>query len=239
MKKGRKYLLPVAVALVLACAIVCQGRVFMRWNAASQGAQAMEKLGGKLTYDAAMTVNGGRGRLMVFSFDGALAETTRRLSGAFGIDKFNGDSETMAIGSATSGDNVIKLIALSPGSETQTLVFMFEQSSADAKASGDVPQRHYMEVVSPYPGSDPVFYAKDDNTGMSLEISTTAAGAGDARAFFDSSLAGAGWKPAMPEQNSGFAVFQRGSEVSCVLIAADETTGRNRITVLHKPLEIK
>lgn len=199
----------------------------------------MERLGGKLVYDAAMIVNGGHGRLMVFGFDGAMAETTRMLSAAFGMENFNGDSGTMAIGSVSSGDVVTKLIAFSPGSELQTLVFMFEQSAANAKASGDVPQRHFMEVVPPYPGSDPVFYAKNDETGMSLEISTTSGGEGEARAFFESSLADAGWKPAMPEQKSGLAVFTRGSEVCCVLVAADETEGRNRITVLHKPLKIK
>lgn len=168
-----------------------------------------------------------------------MAQTTRDISAAFGIENFSGQSGTMAIGSATSGDNVSKFIAFSPGSELMTLVFMFEQSAADAKASGAVPQRHFMEVVPPYPGSDPVFYAKDDNTGMSMEISTSAGGAADARAFFDSSLASAGWHSPMPAQSRGLAVFTRGTEICCVLVSADETGGKNRITVLHKPLEIK
>jgi hypothetical protein len=239
MKYGTRYFLPVALTLVLACAIVCHGRVFLRWNAASQAAQTIEKLGGKLAYEATMTVNGGRGRVMVFGFERAMDQATRDISAAFGMEKFRGESGTMAMGSVNSADNVIKLIAFSPGSELRTLVFMFEQSSSDAKASGDVPQRHYMEVVGPYPGSDPVFYAKNDDTGMSMEISTTAGGAGEARAFFDSSLAGAGWSSPMPAQKGGLAVFTRGSEVCCVLVSADETGGRNRITVLHKPLEIK
>jgi hypothetical protein len=239
MKYGRKYLLPVAFTLVLVCAIVCHGRVFLRWNAASQAAQTMEKLGGKLGYEATMTVNGGRGRVMVFGFERAMAQTTRDISAAFGMEKFGGESGTMAMGSVTSGDNVTKLIAFSPGSELRTLVFMFEQSSADAKVSGAVPQHHFMEVVTPYPGSDPVFYAKNDETGLSMEISTTAGGAAEACAFFGSSLAGAGWSSPMPGQNGGLAVFTRGSEVCCVLVSADETGGRNRITVLHKPLEIK
>jgi hypothetical protein len=240
MKLGNRYFLFAAAMLLLAGTIVCQGRVFIRWNAASRSTQTMETLGGKLVYEAAVTVNGGDGQVTVFGFDKAIGKIVTELAKTFGIEKSDFGGGTMAILSVDSDDRAIRLVAADLNGDNRTLVFKFEQSVADAKVSAARPTRHLMKAVPSYPGSSPQFYAKDNNTGMSVEMSSAPAQESSIREFYDSSLTGSGWTSALPGLNGGLAVFKKGAEICCVLVAADDNvSGGSRITVLHKPLEMK
>jgi hypothetical protein len=236
MKLANRYIV-VVTALLLAGAVVCHGRVFMRWTSASRSTEAIETLGCKIVYEAAITVNGGEGQITVFGFDKAIGETVVELAKTFGIAKYKFSGGTMAMLSAESDDRVIKLIAVDIGGDNRTLLFKIEQSASDAKLSGAGPTEHLMKAVPFYPDSAPLFYAKNNDTGMSLEISSARVAETSVREFYDSSLSGAGWTSAMPGMNSGLAVFHKGSEICCVLVAADDDApGSSKITVLHKPL---
>jgi len=200
----------------------------------------MQTLGGKLVYDAAMTVNGGEGQVTVFGFDKAIGETVAELATTFGIKDFKFGGGTMAMLTVESDERVIKLIATDLSGDNRTLVFKLEQSASDAKASGAKPVEHLMKAVPSYPGSAPLFYAKNNETGMSVEMSSAPAGETSVREFYDSSLTGAGWESALPGLGSGLTVFRKGTEICYVLVTTDDDApGGSRITVLHKSLSMK
>lgn len=243
MTHAKKTLVVAAAAVLLAGAIVCHGRVFARWSTTSHSTEAIERTGGRVSYDAAMTLNGGNGQLTVFGFDKPIAATVRELARLFHIENFTYDGGTMAAATVTQDDRILKLIAVTLDNENKTTLFKFEQSVSEAKASGEHPARHFMDIVPPYPGSEPVFYARDNNTGMGMELSSAQGEPATIKSFYNSSLAGSGWKSVVPggSASSDLAVFVKGAEVCCVFVssAGADTPGRSRITVLHKPLEMK
>jgi hypothetical protein len=236
----RRGLILTMLGLLLGVA-VCHGRVFLHWNAASQSTRAMENAVGRIAYESSVTVNGGKGQLTVFSFEKSMTEVVRELSRLFNINNFNLSDGTMAMASIEADDRVSKLLALNLGKEGQTLVLKFEQSARDAKVSMESPMQHLMKAVPGYPGSRSVFYAKDDNTEMSMEMSSAQENESTIRDFYDSSLKGSGWEPALPvrTENAGLAVFRKGQEICCVFVDAADSSGNSTITVLHKLLQIK
>lgn len=262
MRKMKKYGKFFLIATVLsAMTIVCDARVFLRWGSRAQSTMAIEASGGKMAYETSVVVNGGKGQLTVFSFDRAISEVIRQLSKIFNTDNFNYCRKTMGYALIDSGDTVLRLIVISLDDYRQTLVFKIEQSASEFKASIKPPDRHLMKTIPGYPGSEPVFFAKDENTRMSMAISKTQSAPAGVCDFFESRLISSGWRPALVAgsalhhnktasgtgmegisdalRGSGMAIYLKGMEICCVLVDSSEVTGENRITILHKQPGVK
>ncbi len=104
-----------------------------------------------------------------------------------------------------------------------------------------------MNTIPAYPGSEPVFFAEDENTRMSMAIAKTNASTAGVRKFFESSLTASGWTLAFPgnrarqtglsapsPQAHSMPVYLRSGEICCVLVAPSKIPGHSRITLLHK-----
>lgn len=214
-----------------------------------------------MAYETSVVVNSGKGQLTVFSFDRAISEVIRQLSKIFNTDNFNYCRKTMGYALIDSGDSVLRLIVISLDDYRQTLVFKLEQSASEFKASIRPPDRHLMKTIPAYPGSEPVFFAEDENTRMSMAVSKTQSAPAGVRDFFESRLTSSGWTPALVAPSalhhnkivsgtatrgitdalcdSGMGVYLKGMEICCVLVDSSEGTGENRITILHKQPGVK
>lgn len=226
------------IAGLCSIAIVCHGRIFLRRGSRAQSFRAMETAGGKIAYQATVNLNRGRGQLTVFNFDKAIGDVVRELGQVFNSDDFNYSGGTMASATISSNDQVLRLMAIRLNDYKQTLVFKFAQSPSEFKVSCKPPTYHLMKTIPAYPGSEPVFFAKDENTRMSMAVSRTQSAPGGVREFFEARLAASGWTPALSPakrgSTQGMTVYLRGPEICCVFVDSSAIPGECRITLLHK-----
>lgn len=242
---GRKDTALVCLALLLAAA-TCHARVFLRWGAASQSTRALRELGGKIVYEAPVTINGGHGDLVIFNFDRSPGELMPRMRSIFGLKNFGFAGGNTAVANVRSSAIVIRLIALRLNNPGQTLVFKVEQSEDEYKSSQSPPEDHPTTPIPPYPGSKPEFYVRDGNTEASLAISTADSAPGTVRDFFRARLTASGWTPALaPAQadrhllrDQSMSVYLKDRQMCCVMVTA-EVAGTSRITLLHKTQGMK
>ncbi len=231
--------------LLLAVVTVTQARVFWRWGSAADSDRALEAAGGKLAYRAEVNVNGGQGSLSVFAFDSLINDVKRELGRAFGTT-FTGTGATMAMATVQKSGHVVRLIAIQLGDRFQTLVMKFDQTAAEHKKTGDRPREHLMSELPAYPGSQPAFYAANEDTKTGLAVSEAAAGSpDDVQRYYASHLESEGWQRQAPadappgQALSSMRIYQRGPRICCVHAIQSPETGRTRITLLHKRHEVK
>lgn len=226
-------------AVLLAAAGVAQARVFWRWGAAAEGEKALESAGGRSIYTAPVAVNGGSGRLTVFSFAAPLGDVLGSLRQVYSGLAVRGDgSGTMATASLAADGHVLRLAILQLAAGPGTLVLQLDQTQREFEASRAAPARHPLTALPEYPAAEPSFFARDDHAGMSLAVAVAAASARDVQGFYSDRLTGEGWEPALKSAGGatvalGMDLYQRGRETCCVF--ADATpNGGTRITLLHK-----
>lgn len=229
----------VALMAMMVTALVSQGRVFFRWGAAAQSLHALEALGGTLVYEAPVSINGGKGQLTVFSFEKRIDDVAGELTRAFGMTGYHYAGGTMGYGSVSANGQTRTLVAIQLGEPLRTIVFHTEQSDEESRRSASPPTGPLLTDIPEFPGSTPVFSARDENAGMGMAISRTQTGEAEVRQALDMALAGEGWKSAFPTAggtapNSSLKVYLKQQQVCCVLVDASERQGETRITILHK-----
>jgi hypothetical protein len=233
-----------ALLLLAGLVTVTHARVYWRWGAAADSDRTLEAAGGKMAYQAEVNVNGGRGRVTVFAFDSLVGDVKRELGQAFGTT-FAGSGATMAMATVKKSGHVIRLIAVQLGDRFQTLVMKFDQTAAEHKKTGDRPKEHLMSEVPAYPGSEPAFYAANDDTKTGLAVSDAAGSPDDVQRYYASHLKSEGWQrqvstDAPPGQAfSSMRIYQQGPRICCVHAIQSPQTGHTRITLLHKRHEVK
>jgi len=236
----RKILYTVLSIVVLSAAVsVSHGRVFLRRRPGSRGSAGLASVGGHLAYESSVTLNGGDGRLSVFSFDSALPQVVRGLASLFPGQGFSPTSAGMWRGTARQGQMVLNFVAVHLERDGKTVVFSFEQSTEEERASLADPERHFLKSVPEYPGSSPVFFAKDRGTEAALAVAETGSSPSDVQDFFSSSLSAAGWSFPLPRPSSrgeSLSVYLKGHNVCLVFAEPSGTNGRTTITLLHKRL---
>ena len=236
----RKTLLLLSIiAAMTATVLVCQGRVFFRWGSAAESLHTMESLGGKLAYQATVNVNGGGGQLAVFGFNRPIIQIVNDLARAFNIAHFSYAGGSMGCASVSTNGQTLRWVVLDMGSESQTLAFLIEQSDEDSRRSARPPEGQMLAAVPAYPDSKPVFFASDDNAGMSLAVSRASSNEEDVRQSMDNALIHDGWNPALPAAVGkggppGMKVYFKQQQICCVLVDTAEESGESRITILHK-----
>ena len=249
------------VTILCGCAIVCYGRVFLRWGSSVRSAGAIEASGGRIAYETAVIVNGGKGHLTVYSFDKPVTRVVRELRRIFNTDRisYSGGSTTTTL--IHSNDRVIRLIMVPLEDYLQTIVFHLEQSARDFNLSSVSPSRHLMKNIPAFPGSKPVFFAKDEATHMSMALSNALSTPEGVYNFFESSLTASGWTPApsrveeparswLPTMTpvrdgsnrhaghaprmGGLSFYLRGNEICCLFVHASDIPGESRTLLLYK-----
>ncbi len=234
----------VALLLLAGTASLSHARVFWRWGAAADSDRALEAAGGKIAYQADVNVNGGKGRLVVFAFDSLVDDVKRKLGRAFKTT-FAGTGTTMAMATVRGGGHVIRLIAIQLGDRFQTLVLKFDQTTAEHAKTGDRPKEHLMAELPAFPGSEPAFFAANEDTKMGLAVSDAAGSPDDIQGYYENHLRSEGWQRKFPPDTtqgqalSSMRVYQRGPRICCVHAIQSSRTGRTRITLLHKRHEVK
>jgi len=214
-------------------------RVFWRWGGRAETGRVLEALGAKRAYSAPVVLNGGRGSLSVYGLDLPLGTALRRIGKSLDVD-FNVTAEmSMVIRTIDTASGHLRLIAIAPPDLTRTLVFLFEQSGAEAARSSGRLSPVAIPHVPVFPGSDPFFVATDEKAQADLAISSTRAAPEGVMDFYDQHLTAGGWMPALPgvAQRAKTGIYLRGRSICCV--QTSERNGETHITVFHKELSNK
>lgn len=232
--------------LLAAASVACYGRVFMFWNSAAHSTRTLRDLGGEIAYESTVSINGGNADFSLFSFDLAPSELLPQLQRAFGIRRFGHAGRSTAIAAFRSGNTMIRLIALQLNDPHRTLVFKIEQAGNEFETSNIRPTGHLLTAVPHFPGSEPEFHVKDENTDSSLAISRSGSPPEIVRDFFSSRLLASGWTSALGPtdgirellRDQSMALYIKRHHVCCVMVLP-AGTGTSRITLLHKTQGMK
>jgi len=224
---------------LLATCLVCQGRVYWRWGAVSDSQRALEACGGQKAYEADIRINAGRGHVTVFGFDRPLSAVVQALTRVFPTARFAPGGNATASATVTADGRVLRLLAFQLGVPAQTVVVDLEQSEADARDSRARPAVNLLADLPTYPGSEPVFFAEDEQARMSLAVARVAADPAAVAGFYRAALVAQGWSPALPAAGRGDArlglnVYARHEETCCVAVEPALASDLTRITVLLK-----
>lgn len=216
-----------------------EARVFLRWGAGRHAARTLEALGGKSAYESAITLNGGKGDLRVYTFTRSPRDVAQALEKAFGVSGLSSGEDSMALATVRSRGMVLRLIVVQLPGRDITLVFAVEQSEEEFARSSSPPDDASIGTIPAYPGSRALFRAEDLGSQTALVVSEARAPAADVRAFYRSRLKAEGWEPALPPPNGPGAepplgVYLRSGQICCVLAEEKGFRGETRATILYK-----
>ena len=221
-------------------AVVCQARVFLRQHAVARSVEAVQTIGGKVVYQASVSINGCPGRMTVFALDMSPADASRRIAAAFGASAFAAGGINAGAFDVIHEERRLRFILLSfePGS---TLAVMVEQAATEAARADAQP----VERPSPpwrYPQSRPIFSCRNDDTGCSLYVWTAQAAPSEVREHAARALLSSGWSPALSGANgstvpAGLLVLVKKQAVCCVSAEPAARPGETRITLLHRNVQ--
>ncbi len=221
--------------LVLAVAVPATARIFTRRPAAGDVAGLLQTLGGRQGYRAAVRINGTPAVLTVTGFDDPHQRGARDILAALQLDRPPEGRDSLH--HHERDGMVTRLLLLQPGAGGQTLAVTITQT-ADAYRQHRLPEQRDFRPLPLFPGATPGFFAENEDTGLFLGTLTTAADPPAIAAFYQRSLAAAGWQPVFPGADplSGL-LFLRENGLCMVLISPREQTPGSRLTLLHKPLK--
>ena len=237
LKTARALYLVAFLAFVAVTAV--QARVFLRWEGRSDVVGNLKRLGGRVSYETQIRINGGDGRLTVVSFDDALDTAAPRIRQTLSLPNSANGNANGALHILREKAVTIRLLLLRMEEAGRTLAIAIEQSNADFEASQAAPSRHQMKALPPYPGSQPIFFAEDSDTRLRVAVSETIAQAETVHSFYDQELRAKGWIPSMPNApgiDLPLPLYVRRSELCCVAVTPTQSASLQRITLLHKEL---
>lgn len=229
---------------LLAGTMMSHARVYRRWGSSAQGDGAIKGAGGKTVYEADMTINSGKGHVTVYSFKLSIGEVVASLRRIFGADNLTYEGGTMGKALILSKSTATRLIVFGLGTGRSTIVVRLEQSVSEFKRSSKPPLKLPVKSLPSYPGSELLFFAKDEKTSTSFAVSTAPSNVSSARSFLTSRLVASGWKPTIPAKSDnmpapGMTVYLKNREVCCLFVSSSSRPGESRITLLHKRSKIK
>lgn len=229
-----------SIVLIIVCfiAVAANARVFLSWGSAGQADRVFEGKGGTISYKGKMNINGKDGHVTIFRFNDSLPDVMRMIKTSFNTSEFNYAGGTMGLAAFKSSSLLTKLVAVRLNDTS--LVFKIDQPLDSA--SRGAPTEHLMKEIQPFPSSVPVFYAKDENTNVSLAVSKSTASSGSIREFYRTSMESEGWYNPLPPTetgNEGMVMYIKDNQTACVMVNANDSNGETRITLLHKYQKIK
>ena len=227
--------------IAILATVQSDARVFLLWGSASSSSRGLTSLGGTRAYKADVTINQGSGSVAIYGFHKGLDQLLPEMLSAFKFTSFDYHGGSMASGSTMNDDTVTRFIIVQMTDVQRTLVFTIEQSASESDDSAQPPEKHLMPELPAFPGSSPTFYARDENTGMSIAMSTVLAEPMSIREFYGASLSASGWMQMFPSQSNdaGMTVFLNKNEVACVNVELPSSSSLSKITLLHKKQRIE
>jgi len=227
------------VLLLVTAGLVCHARVFWRRPGRSHARRTIETLGGRLAYQADVTVNGGDGQLAVFYFDETIDRVVPGLASAFDLPRARPNARSMWRATFPAKDTTIALLVIDLPESDRVIVFAFEQKDA-----GPATTPENTPMLPAYPAAEPLFSSRDHRAGMSLGVSRTGAPPSAVHEFYASQLAADGWLVAIPARTRAAAgrrsidIYLRGDEICCVQ-ALREEDATTTISLLYKSRGVK
>jgi hypothetical protein len=205
------------VSMILV-AVASEAKVYLRWGAAGNIRRYVKGLGGKLAYEADLTVNGKNAGISVYG----LPESNRSWGNSVRSISYNlGDTFASLTGVTLSGT---------------PLLFHYQRQISEGR------RQVSLFSLPRFPQSTEAFYVHDENADMHISVSRSHAEPSQVRNFYRGEMRAAGWHiPLSPNDASpeGMTVFIREQEVACVAIEQVDNRTETRITLLHKRLHIK
>lgn len=226
-------------------AAAAYGRVFLRWGATGNPQSFINSQGGTHAYSADITLNGGAGIMSVYSLPDNISSVAEKLKKSMKFDEWTWNGGSMAMGKTSADGRKYNLLITSFNWSAQTLVYIIEQTAAEAELSSKPPLKHMLREIPPYPGSIPEFFMKDANTSTELAVASTSADKTDVYDFYNLSLRSTGWSPSFPTSkesspdHQSLMMYMKGSAICCLYVNDSGSKGSNRITLLHKQQKIK
>ncbi len=224
-------------------------RVFRRWRGAARPAHTLETLGGSIAYEADVAVNNGTGRLAVYSFDKPIRAVFRDLRSVFAPETLTYNGGSMGFATLDAEGKHIRLVVIHLPDHRRTLALAVEMDAAMRHESRRPPDRHRLAELPEYPGSVPVFFARDRRGGLAMAIASVQAEPAHVQRHYQSLLTQAGWTQLAPAPETAtrrdtaslvlFAQARRDNPLAqniCAVFAepAPNTPGQTRLTLLHK-----
>jgi len=224
-----------------ACALFCHGKVFLRWGRAARDAEGIQSIGGRLAYQASVTVNEGHGDLAVLAFDAPPEIVVARLRSLFADAEFDDPADGMALGSGACGNLLLRFLILSLDSTAETLVFKLAQDRLNRTRALLPPPAPSIHGVCVYPEATPLFLFTDRTARAGLLVSETAAPAPAVKRFIAQHMASSGWTASLPAHSpdASLTLYLRAGALCSVMVNEPAPSGMTRITVLHKRQELK
>lgn len=223
--------------------VAASGKVFLRWGSGSKPTRFIEASGGEHAYSANVSLNGGSGKMAVYSFHDDIIDVVNKFKKSVKFDKWAWNMGSMAKGTSSSGGKSYNYIITSFKGSSQTLVFLVEQTAIEAERSSSPPKEHMLKNIPSYPASTPEFFMKNKDTAAEISVASTTDPAHDVYSFYHLSLRAQGWISALPEKDlsktQSLRFYIKGSSMCCLMANSSGTDETTSITLLHKQPTMK
>ena len=232
---------PAMVVAAVSKAPMSHGSSPWRFTCATSAGQP----GWDLAYRTTLRLNGGSGELEVLGAGMEPTDALRTLRDCYrgmGAQVFVAGGESMGWGMVLLGERVIRLLVTPVGEPHECIVFRYEQSRAEFLKSGAPLDGRQLAELPDAPGSRPLLYAADEESGLALEVSSAPASPEEALSFFDSALVSQGWMALVPSDGRipppQGSLYRRGGAL-CAVQAAPDEAGGVRITRMLKKFKAR
>jgi hypothetical protein len=229
----------ITLLAILLTATIVHARVFTLRKGRNDTVGTLARLGGRVAYNADITINGGSGHLSVIGFKDPLNNTIPNICRTLNIptdssnipDQIDPNTFLYILKSQTK---TLRLILINLPEKQSLLAIAIEQTNTEYEKSSHPPNQHQLKAIPAYPDSSPEFYAENNETKLAIAVSSTSAPAEAISSFYHITLKSDGWKPYLSDANgsiSKMTIYQRNSEICCIL-----ATSSQKLILLHKQL---
>jgi len=244
MRSPRFIAVGAAIVLFAATGFVF-ARVFWRSPVPADARGRLQQIGMTSVYAADVVLNGGVGYFEVGLIEGDPGDALRRIarnSESGGSQWLHHVGPQFASAASLDPNGFSRILAFALPERSQSLVFCFTQSRADAARSARPPNA-LPEGVTMYPYRALLTTWENSDTRTSAAIAETDADPLAIRDFYRHHYRDIGWlelPPSLPGADttraSGLYIYSKGNELVLVAIQTRPETSSQTLTVLHKTL---
>jgi hypothetical protein len=238
MQSFRKKAVAATGLALLLTATILPAKVFIRWQGTSDIPGTLTRLGGKASYQADVSINGGRGQIAVIGFRDKFDTTSSDIQRILKLPpQQQPRSATTTVWLLKGKATITRLILLRIPAQQRLLAIAITQSITEYEKSQQQPPLY--RGIPAYPGSTPKFLAQNHETKLTIATSAANAPPEAIRQFYFQTLKTAGWHPYLSNQAGPvpqMTIYQRKSEICCIYAASARNGQASNITILHKKL---
>ena len=216
-----------------------EAKVFEIFGSGKKAGPA-NRFGWTLAYQSEMNLNGVEGVVHVYGIEKELLDVLEDLRSYYSMTGRTGEffeGEPMAWGVGRDKKFAVRYFLQEGPSRATTLVYEIKQSLKEYLKTLDKPLQHQMDVIPPYPGSEPTYFMHDLGSDTALEVSSSSTSPEAVTDFYHHSLSTSGWRTRLGDAGS-MRIFEKGRELA-MISASEGADGVTRITRVHKKLGTK